>query len=78
MENEYNNSKFTLDALRKKILTIDDVYDFCMNNSKNFIHHYIDLYFPQCKGFTVDFFYQVISGEKHVSIFIITNLANDT
>ena len=34
MENNQINSLINLSCLKKKVLTIDDVYDFCLNESK--------------------------------------------
>ncbi len=66
MENNNNQVSVDLSALRSKILTIDDVYDYCLSERKFFIYNTIGLYFPQCKGFTVEFFYQYLAGDKKV------------
>ena len=34
MENRVDGDVIDLGSLRKKILTVEDVYDFCLNNCK--------------------------------------------
>ena len=77
MDNFNQNNSIDLSSLRKKILTIDDAYDFCLINSKHYIFIPSEYYFPRSKGFIVDFFYQFISGSKRVSFIHISISVDD-
>lgn len=68
MENNVNEIPIDLGSLRSKVLTLQDVYDYCLSQRKFLIILTLGIYFPVCKGFTVEFFYQVIAGVKKVRI----------